>query len=330
VSSPKAPDPVKTANAQAGMNVDTAQAQQLTNMVDQVGPDGSLTYTQSGTDSYVNSQGKTVNIPHYVATTALSPQQKQIKAQTDAASLNLGELANKQSGFLKNYLSGSFDVDAAAEKKLYDLGAARLDPRFAQDEETLRSRLIASGIRPGTAQFDQQMQQFGQTKNDAYNQLALNGRQQALSEALAQRNQPINEISALLSGSQVQQPQFVNTPQTGVAGTDYIGAVNNKYNADVASSNAAMGGLFGLLSAPFGMFNIKSDRRAKKDIRLIGKLLANGLGWYEFRYLTDPPGAPLRQGVMADEVRAIKPGAVTIDAADGLDTVDYEIALEAA
>lgn len=46
-SAPEAPDPVATAAAQAQYNQQTAQTQQQLNMVNQVTPYGSLTYTQS-------------------------------------------------------------------------------------------------------------------------------------------------------------------------------------------------------------------------------------------------------------------------------------------
>ena len=298
-------------------------------MVDQVGPDGALTYAQSGTNSFVDSSGKTVVVPKFTATTSLSESQQKIKGQTDAASLNLGTLANEQSGKIRDLLNTPFEYsNDDAEKWAYDLGAQRLDPRFKQEQEALRSQLIASGIRPGSEAYDQQMSQFGQTKTDAYNNLALTGRQQGFQEALTQRNQPINEISALMSGSQVSMPQFASTPQTSVAGVDYSGLVSDKYKADSASSAAKMGGLFGLLSAPFSLGNIKSDRRAKKDIRQISNL-RNGLPWYEFRYLDDPDNAPVRQGVMSDDVRIVMPRAVGVDD-EGIDFVNYDKVLEAA
>ena len=257
VSTPKAPDPKETAAAQAGMNVDTAQAQQLTNMVDQVGPDGSLTYTQSGKNTYVNSQGQTVTIPKYTATTALSAAQQAIKDQTDSASLNLGTIANEQSNFLKDYLSEPFKADTAeAEGRLAELGSARLDPQFAKQEEALRTRLANQGIQEGSEAWKSAMGDFSQGRNDAYNNLFLTGRSQAMSEAYAERNQPLQEIGALLSGSQVQSPQFVNTPQASVGGVDYAGMVSDKYKADTAAAQSKMGGLFGLLSAPFGMFSL--------------------------------------------------------------------------
>ncbi|WP_434733764.1 tail fiber domain-containing protein [Rhizobium sp. YTUHZ044] len=321
VSTPKAPDPEKTAAAQSGMNRDTALTQQAINMVNQVTPDGKLTYNQTGTSSFVDSKGNTVTTPTYTATTTLSPQQQAIKNQTDAASLNLGTIANERSNFLKDYLAKPFDVNAETEKKLYDLGTARLDPRFEQQRDELNTRLIASGIRPGTAAYDQQMSQFEQSRNDAYNNLALTGRQQAFNEASYERAQPLNEISALLSGSQVQSPSFVNTPSANVGGVDYSGLVQNKYNAEVQQSNAAMGGLFGLLSAPFQMFKF-SDIRLKRDIRRVGTL-DNGLPVYSYRM---KDGGPYELGLMAHEVEEIRPEAV-ITHESGFKMVDYERAV---
>lgn len=321
VSSPKAPDPKETAQAQSGMNRDTAITQMQLNSVNQVGPDGTLTYNQTGTSKFKDSSGNWVETPTYTATTALSKAQQAIKDQTDAASLNLGTIANERTNFLKDYLSKPFDVNSETENKLYDLGSKRLDPRFAQDQDALRTQLISSGIRPGTAAYDQQMQQFGQTKNDAYNNLALTGRQQAFNEASFERSQPLNEISALMSGAQVQSPQFTNTPQAGVGGVDYTGLVNSKFQAEQQASQAKMGGLFGLASAGIGLL---SDRRAKTDIRRVG-MLHNGLTVYSYRYKDSDE---TQIGLMADEVERIHPEAVT-RGADGFNRVRYDLAVEA-
>lgn len=325
VSTPKPESAASQAAAQTGLNRDTALTQQQINMIGQVTPDGSLTYNQTGTSKFKDSKGNWVETPTYTATTSLSAAQQAIKDQTDKASLNLGTIANERTDFLKDYLSTPFDVNAETESKLYELGSKRLDPRFAQDQDTLRTQLISSGIRPGTAAYDQQMAQFGQTKNDAYNQLALNGRQQAFTEASFERAQPLNEINSLMSGAQVASPQFTNTPQTGVAGADYIGASNNNYQAQSQAAQAKMGGLFGLAAAPFSMFKF-SDRRLKRDIRALGEL-SNGLGWYEFRYLWDDE---LHQGVMSDEVAKTIPEAVIVDPGTGFDKVNYALVLEAA
>lgn len=79
-------------------------------------------------------------------------------------------------------------------------------------------------------------------------------------EMLTMRNQPINEITALMSGGQVQQPQFSTTPQTTVAGTDIAGLTMDaykygplaQYQAQQASNDAMMSGLFSLGGAALG------------------------------------------------------------------------------
>ncbi|GMB80544.1 tail fiber domain-containing protein [Shinella zoogloeoides] len=318
VSTPDYPDPNVTAQAQAGMNRDTAITQQQLNMTNQITPTGTLTYQQTGTSSFKDSQGRTVETPTYTATTTLSPEQQAIFEQSQAAQNNLATIANDQSGFLKDYLNKPFEYNNQdAEKWAYDLGAQRLDPRFAQQETALRDRLIAQGIRPGTTAWDREMGNLNQSKNDAYNQLMLNGRQQAYTEALQERNQPINEISALLSGSQVSMPQFQSTPQTGVAGVDYTGLVNNKYQAESQSAAAGMGGLFGLLSAPFQMFKF-SDERLKEDIRQVGET-DDGTPIYTYRYKGDPTP---QMGVMAQDVAEEQPEAVGMHPS-GFLMVDY-------
>lgn len=322
VSTPKAPDPQATAQAQAGMNRDTAITQSQLNMVNQQGPYGSLTYNQTGTSKFKDSNGKWIETPTYTATTSLSPEQQAILDQTQKANLNLGTIANERSAFLKDYLAQPFDVNASTEAKINELGSSRLDPRFAREQEALRTQLINSGIRPGSAAYSAAMNDFGQTKNDAYNQLALTGRQQAFQEASYERAQPLNEISALLSGAQVTQPSFVSTPQTSVGGVDYTGLVNQKYQSELAGSQAKMGGLFGLLSGGIGLL---SDRRAKTDIVPVGKL-DNGLTVYSYRY----KGEDATQiGLMADEVEQAIPHAV-YEGPDGFKRVRYDIAVEMA
>jgi len=315
VSTPKAPDPQETANAQAGMNRDTAITQQQLNMVNQQGPYGSLNYAQTGTNKFKNAQGQWVETPAYTATTTLSPEQQAILNQTQAANLNLGTIANERSSFLKDYLAQPFNVNAATEAKINELGSARLDPRFAKQQDQMRTQLISSGIRPGTAAYTAAMNDFEQSRNDAYNQLALTGRQQAFNEASYERAQPLNEISALLSGSQVTQPTFQSTPQASVGGVDYTGLVQNKYNADVQQSQAKMGGLFGLLSGGIGLL---SDKRAKTDIERVGKT-DEGTPIYTYRY---KDGGPMMMGVMAQEVAKRNPDAVN-QRGDGLLEVDY-------
>src|SRR4029077_13751183 len=80
-------------------------------------------------------------------------------------------------------------------------------------------------------------------------------RQQAISEILAQRQTPLNEINALMSGSQVSNPFAMPSlaQNANIAPAPVFGAAQaqnqydmNIYNQKAASSNAMLSGLMGL------------------------------------------------------------------------------------
>ena len=295
---PKAPDPYATAAAQGGMNRDTAITQMQLNSGTQVNPWGTVSTEQTGQNSFVDSQGKTVYTPKFTQTTTLSPEQQAIFNQSQAAEGNLAGIANEQSAFLKDYLNKPFEFNNQdAEKWAFDLASPRIRQNQMQAEDTLRSTLANKGIREGSAAWNAEMSRMTNANTDQMNQLALTGRGQAFSEAMASRNQPINEITALLSGSQVSNPAQMSgaMPQTGVAGVDYTGLVNQKYQADMANYQNKMGGLFGLASAGIGLL---SDRRLKTDIRRVGQT-DEGVPIFVYRYLGE---GPFHMGVMAQDV----------------------------
>lgn len=248
-AAPQAPDPVATAKAQGEMNLKTAVAQTGLNSINQYTPDGSLEYSQNGTWAD--------GTPRFSATTKLTPTGQAIFDTNQQTQQNIANIGRDQSGRIGDLLGKPLQLgNEATEARLMDLGMKRLNPRFAMDEEALRTRLANSGIKAGSAAFDAEMRRFGETKNDAINSLLLAGRGQANQELLTERRAPIDEISAILSGTQVQNPNFVSTPQTQVAGVDYAGMVQNNYNAAVkqqeiaqSANNAALGGMFGLAGA---------------------------------------------------------------------------------
>lgn len=250
-SAPAAPDPTATAQAQAGLNKETAISQARLNNVNQVTPYGSLTY----------SAGDEVNgVPQYTATTTLSPEQQQLYNLNTQTEKNIGQIGVDQSSRIGELLSNPVNLNnEATEARLMELGQKRLDPQLQARRVSTEQDLINRGVRPGTEAYRRAMEAVTQGENDAYNQLLLTGRGQAVQEALTSRNQPINEITALLSGSQVSQPNFTNTPQTSVAPTDLIGAtyassgINSQNAAQKQSANnALMGGLFGLGGSALG------------------------------------------------------------------------------
>jgi hypothetical protein len=331
---PPAPDPNKAAAAQAGMNRDTAQTQQLTNMINQIGTQGTITYNPTGTNySFKDSKGNIVDIPQYQQITSLSPEEQHLYNLTSQIKANVGQIGVDQSELIGNLLRTPVNLNnEATEARLNELGSKRLDPRFAREEESLRTRLANQGVSQGSEAWNNAFGNFSQTKNDAYNQLYLTGREQATREALAERNQPINEISALLSGSQVSMPQQMQTPQSQVAGVDYMGMLNSQYQAQMqaygqqlAARSSALGGIFGVLGKGIGVLGSGmgfSDRRLKSNIVQVGTW-PNGLNVYEYDIF-----GRRERGFMADEVAGRFPEAVGEYA--GYLTVNYAIAMEAA
>lgn len=356
---PAAPNPKETSQASTSTNVGTAIANAWLQNPSEITPDGQTKVTQTGTqnwyDPYTNQN---YTIPTFTRETTLSPQQQAIKQQQDSASLGLATLGNKQTQFLQGYmstpldlsgslnrtnsLSGDFKIDNdATEARLMDLGRKRLDPAFAQQDEALRTRLANQGIKAGSAAYDREMTNQNQSRNDAYNQLLLTGRSQAANEILTQRqqqaserqmraqelltqrNQPINEITALLSGGQVSQPNFMGANMPTIPTTDTAGIINQDYqnrlgayNQQMAARQGLLGGLFGLGAAAIKA----SDRRVKKDIKPAGELMGERIYTYKYKGKFDDGNRHV--GVMAQNVEKRRPDAV-MTGSDGVKRVNY-------
>lgn len=324
-SAPKAPDPKETAAAQTGTNVTTALANAQLGNVNQYGPDGSITYSTNGGQTFRDpTTGASYFIPQYEQTTSLSPEQQAIKEQNDKASLNLSTLGSNLSGSLGNQLKDNFKLgNEETEARLMELGRKRLDPLVAQRDEDLRTRLSNQGIKAGSDAYAREMNTFNQGSNDAYTQLLLQGRNQANQELLTEDNQRINQISALMGGGQVSQPQFGQTNQPQLPTVDYAGLVENKYQSELGAYNSKMqqqqgllGGLFGLGGKLIGL----SDRRAKEDIAPVGRIGEHRI--YSYKYKDGMGDGKHHVGVMAQEVQKTRPDAVSVRP-DGYKQVNY-------
>lgn len=320
MKAPAAPNPRDVAAAQSGMNRDTAAYSQLINMVDTNNPWGSTDYSQNGSARFQSSDGSWVDVPTFSSTTTFSPEQQAIFDASQGAQTNLANIAQEQSGRVQQSLSDPFQFDNQdAANWAYDLGAERLDPRFAREDAALRTQLTNQGIREGSQGWNNAMGRLSEGKNDAYNQLMLGGRGQAFSEAMATRNAPLNELTALMSGSQVSNPAQMSgpTPQTSVAGVDYTGLVNQEYQGKLANHQAMLGGLFGLAgaAAPFAL----SDERSKENIERVGET-EGGVPLYRWNYIGD---SEKRIGPIAQEVDQLQPEA-SGPSMFGLRTVNME------
>lgn len=259
---PAAPDPTATAAAQSATNKATAVTQYGLNATDQVTPYGDLSYSQ-GTPWDDGT-------PHYTATTTLSPEQQNLYNLSTQTQSNLGNIGVEQSDKVRNLLNTPFDLNAATNSQQADIAKTLLDPTWNTRQDQLQTQLANQGIQQGSEAYTNALRDFGMQRDNSYNSALLADRSQASTEALAQRNQPLNEITALLSNSQVQQPNFTSTPQTTVAPTDYLGAVNtqqsalnNQYNAQLQQQNAIYGALGGAAGAALGGWGMGSFKMPK-------------------------------------------------------------------
>lgn len=318
---PKPPDPEKVAAAQTASNRATAITQAGLNSQNQITPYGSSTWRQVGTWPD--------GTPRFEETVAFSPEQQGLYEQQTGLANQYNTIAGNQLGRVEDTLSSPFDLNAAANDQFSDIARQRLDPMWAERRQTQEADLAARGVLPGSEAYDRAFRNFDQSQNDAYNQMFLTGRGQAVQEALTQRNQPLSEINLLRGGGQPQYPQFGQTPNTGVSGTDIAGLTMQDYQNRLGQwqgqqnqQNALWGNIAKMAGTAIGGW-AQSDPRLKDDFGVVGE--AGGLPVHAFAYKGEPRGI-MRLGFMADEVAAVKPGAVR-KGPRGIMQVNYPMAV---
>ena len=221
------------------------------------------------------------------------------------------------------------------QQRMNDMAAQRAGFENAAQQQQYQ-QLLSSGTFANQAQRDTFQQQAargefanaGLAQQLAQQQTAFNAqnmaRNQYMNEQYAARNQPINEISSLLSGTQINNPNFVNTPNNQIPTTDVAGLINTRFSQDMdiykqesANQNALMGGIFGLAGGLMkGGMGMMSDVREKENITPMATVFAaddkgdaKELPIYEYSYKQDPTSTR-HVGPMAQDVEKIDKGAV--------------------
>jgi hypothetical protein len=284
--------------------------------------------------------------------------------QTAPITTNVGQ-ANLQTS--PDYQGGMAGWDRANQ-----LLMQRLQPQMDIQQKTLDAKLANQGVVAGTEAYNRAKMGLGLQQNDLLNQAQLSGlqagntlfqqgmqgaqfgnqaqqqllnnqlananlgnqaQQQQFNQALTQYNMPLNTLSALRTGAQVQNPTFQNAPQQATtAGADLLGAASSQYNAAMGGFNAQQAaqanmnsGLMGL-GGTLGAAAIMSDIRTKENITQV-YWLPNGLPVYTYEYKPEYKGEAghgVHIGVMAQDVEQVMPEAV-ITRADGIKMVNYGV-----
>ena len=334
-SAPAAPDYASAAKETAQGNIDAARVATAANRVNQITPYGNLDYSITGSDPYGN--------PTWTAKTSLSDVGQQLLNNQNQASLGLGGTINSALSRVQDTMGQGFNpnlpqVGINAGENYQDAYMRRLQPQIGQQRELLNNQLANQGIPVGSEAWNRAQMNQGQKENDLLAAATTQGfgvgaqaNQQAYNQAMTNYNLPLNTLSSLRTGAQVQNPTFVNSAnQATTAGPDLLGAAGMQYNAALGASNASNAaqanlnsGLMGLGGAGIMAF---SDIRTKENIEPIG-VANNGLTFYKFEYKPEfkdheLAGHGVRYGYMAQEVEKVYPYAVhTLN--DGYKVVDY-------
>ena len=272
-SAPSAPDPAATAQAQAGANKEAVHEQALVNQVGTSGPWGKTYWTGD------------VGSPDRTQVTELSPSGQ---SQLDAQNYISGELGNYGKQLSDQVAKGpaTFDMSGlpqapwqkdysndvgSLEKATYDRSYNLLKPQMQQAQDDLETKLANQGITLGSDAYTKAKNMLAQQQAQQLDDLSLGSvsagraeqsrlygqdmtsRNQALSDLLLQRQEPMNELSTILQGKpSFSMPQGVMTyyqvnpaDYTGAANMAYQGALNS-YNTAAQQRQGAMGNLLGL------------------------------------------------------------------------------------
>ena len=271
-SAPKTPDYVGAAREQGEANVDAARVTGRINNPNVVSPYGTQTTTWGPNDQPTVVQ-------------EFSPDQQRLYDTSLITQQNLGLLGNTGSDALKDVIGKNLDFSSVTaqpgnyedtRQSVIDAMMGRYNITAGQNEEQKNADLVARGINSGTEAYTREMDRIDRARNDyravaeaaagpevsrAFGQDSELRRQQ-ITEMLASRQTPLNEIIALTSGSQVSNPFSQASVYNGGAavapapilqGTQLQGqAAMDQYNADAGMWGNVASGLFGMGGAFLG------------------------------------------------------------------------------
>ena len=273
---PAVPDFTSAAQQQYKYNKKAGEAQAQLNNPNVVNPYGTQNVTWEK-DPETGNMSPTV-------TQQFSPEQQQLYNQQTEIQKMLGQLGIQGADQLGSVIGQNLDLSGApaapgdsqaTRDSVYNAMMSRVNEDYGNQTDQKNSDLIAAGIHPGTKAYDDSMQLLQRGKNDAMQQ-AITGagqeaqrdftmdtqaRQNYIAELLSQRQTPLNEINALMSGSQVSNPFAVPNFNSGtsIQPAPYMDATMAQYtgnlgayNANQAAGNNALSGLFGIGSSVAG------------------------------------------------------------------------------
>lgn len=266
-SPPPAPDYAAAATAQGAANKDAAIASSRLNNPNVVNPYGTQTWTEGAAPE-----------DRPTLTQAFSPEQQALYDQSVQTKQLLGQTGTQGAQALTGIVGQKLDLSGApaapgdsqaTRDAVINAMMSRVNEDYGKQTDQANSDLVAAGIRPGSKAYDDRMALIDRGRNDARQQAIIAGgseaqrdftmdtqsRKDAIAELLAQRQTPLNEVTALMSGSQVSNPFAVPgaAQNTNIAPAPIFGAAQAQYGANADAYNAQQQGNSGLMSGLFSL-----------------------------------------------------------------------------
>lgn len=294
-SPPPQPDYTGAAVAQGAANKDAAIASAQLSNPNIISPYGNQTVSYAN-DPLTGNPIPTVN--QTLTPTAQQTLDRQQQVQLGLAGVgqqgvnNVSNVLGTPFQFNGPNVQSGLDTSGIARMPVnagttgQDAIMSRLEPLQARQMAQQQTALRNQGLAPGSEAYTNAMTDFTQGQNDLKTQAALQGinldmsannqgynqalqsgqfgntaQQQALSQALTQRQLPLNEVSALMSGSQIQNPSFQQYTGSNVQAAPIMQATQaqgqgnmNLYNAQQGAANSFNSGLMGMAGTAAGMY----------------------------------------------------------------------------
>jgi len=286
-SPPPAPDYSGAAREQGAANVETARLQGRMSNPNIISPLGTQTITYEG-DQPTITQKLTPTAEETLA--AQQRVQKLLAGLGETGTTQAQKVIGSPfspTGTAGQGLQTRLDLSNLAQMPVnagmtgQQAIMARLEPQLQRQQAAMENQLANQGITPGSEAYRVAQTQAAQNRNDLLSQAALQGisldtgaraqglneqqailaaqnaaQQQELQRQAYLRQQPLNEITGLMSGSQIQMPQFQGyqgpsvAPPPIFAGAQAAGnAAMQQYGIQSANTNAQNAGLYNLLGA---------------------------------------------------------------------------------
>ena len=293
---------IGAAQAQANQSQQNTQAQTLANRPNQTTAFGFSRWVQNPDGTYSQQTG--FNGPLQGAATGLEAQ----------AAANAGQPLDNGTAARQQAIQAAFDASSS-----------RLNPMFDRQQEQLQAQLANQGLDPNSAAYRSAQAQFGQQRNDAYQQ-ALNSaiaqgtaaQQATFGENLAAQMAPYQQIQQLygLGG----MPSFMGAGRADPA--QLLAAVTGYGNYQLSNAqqaNEALGSGLGLIGDAAGIGGgialAKSDERVKQNVQRLPVDVMPGVPLALFEYRSHP--GQKYAGVIAQDLERVSPG----DVAEGPDGI---------